>query len=87
MEELGEGVAITNIEGDIPDQFPEGVFIRNGPYVLYMNSRCMCLRGECERKILPYFFLFFFMTLSFHFGPGCPSALFLIIYIKRNLGS
>ncbi|KAH1253044.1 Carotenoid 9,10(9',10')-cleavage dioxygenase 1 [Glycine max] len=35
VEELGEAVAITNIEGDIPDHFPEGVFIRNGPNPLF----------------------------------------------------
>ncbi|TKY74556.1 Carotenoid 9,10(9',10')-cleavage dioxygenase 1 [Spatholobus suberectus] len=35
VEELGEAVTITNIEGDIPDHFPEGVYIRNGPNPLF----------------------------------------------------
>ncbi|RDX64863.1 Carotenoid 9,10(9',10')-cleavage dioxygenase, partial [Mucuna pruriens] len=30
VEELGEAVPITNMESDIPDHFPEGVYIRNG---------------------------------------------------------
>ncbi|CAJ1973891.1 unnamed protein product [Sphenostylis stenocarpa] len=35
VEELEEAMAITHIEGDIPDHFPEGVFIRNGPNPLF----------------------------------------------------
>ncbi|KAK7410378.1 hypothetical protein VNO78_01113 [Psophocarpus tetragonolobus] len=35
VEELGEAVSITNIEGHIPDNFPEGFFIRNGPNPLF----------------------------------------------------
>ncbi|XP_059639103.1 carotenoid 9,10(9',10')-cleavage dioxygenase 1-like, partial [Cornus florida] len=31
VEEVGEAVHVTNIEGRIPDDFPEGVYIRNGP--------------------------------------------------------
>ncbi|KAH7524180.1 hypothetical protein FEM48_Zijuj06G0091800 [Ziziphus jujuba var. spinosa] len=35
VDELGESVVITNIEGNIPDNFPEGVYIRNGPNPLF----------------------------------------------------
>lgn len=30
VEELGEAVLVTSIQGRIPDDFPEGVYIRNG---------------------------------------------------------
>ncbi|XP_072968384.1 carotenoid 9,10(9',10')-cleavage dioxygenase 1-like [Typha angustifolia] len=30
VDEIGEAVRITNIEGEIPEDFPEGVYIRNG---------------------------------------------------------
>uniref|UniRef100_A0A2N9FPS3 Uncharacterized protein n=1 Tax=Fagus sylvatica TaxID=28930 RepID=A0A2N9FPS3_FAGSY len=32
VDELKEALLITNIEGTIPDNFPEGVYIRNGLY-------------------------------------------------------
>jgi carotenoid cleavage dioxygenase-like enzyme len=32
VDELKEALLITDIEGKIPDNFPEGVYIRNGPY-------------------------------------------------------
>ncbi|KAJ6743553.1 DIOXYGENASE putative-RELATED [Salix viminalis] len=35
VDELNEPFAITSIEGKIPDDFPEGVFIRNGPNPLF----------------------------------------------------
>ncbi|CAA2994050.1 carotenoid 9,10(9',10')-cleavage dioxygenase 1-like [Olea europaea var. sylvestris] len=35
VEELGEAVRVTCIEGSIPDEFPEGVYIRNGPNPLF----------------------------------------------------
>lgn len=28
--ELGEAIVVTSIQGQIPDDFPEGVYIRNG---------------------------------------------------------
>ncbi|CAI9093527.1 OLC1v1029039C1 [Oldenlandia corymbosa var. corymbosa] len=31
VEEIGEAISVTAIEGCIPDDFPEGVYIRNGP--------------------------------------------------------
>ncbi|WVZ18495.1 hypothetical protein V8G54_005817 [Vigna mungo] len=31
VEELGEAILVTSIQGSIPDDFPEGVYIRNGP--------------------------------------------------------
>lgn len=35
VEELGEPILITAIEGDIPHDFPEGVYARNGPNPLF----------------------------------------------------
>ncbi|XP_027182326.1 carotenoid 9,10(9',10')-cleavage dioxygenase 1-like [Coffea eugenioides] len=35
VEELGEAFRITDIEGTIPYDFPEGVYIRNGPNPLF----------------------------------------------------
>ncbi|KAK7311776.1 hypothetical protein RJT34_10124 [Clitoria ternatea] len=35
VEEIGEAVSITNIEGQIPYNFPEGVYIRNGSNPLF----------------------------------------------------
>ncbi|KAI9106475.1 hypothetical protein K1719_022003 [Acacia pycnantha] len=35
VEELGEAVAITSIEGQVPDGFPDGVYIRNGANPLF----------------------------------------------------
>ncbi|KAL3500577.1 hypothetical protein ACH5RR_039670 [Cinchona calisaya] len=35
VEELEEGIDVTNIEGIIPDDFPQGVYIRNGPNPLF----------------------------------------------------
>ncbi|KAJ6330162.1 hypothetical protein OIU76_008895 [Salix suchowensis] len=35
VDELNEPLVITSIEGKIPDDFPEGVFIRNGPNPLF----------------------------------------------------
>ncbi|KAL2517811.1 Carotenoid 9 [Abeliophyllum distichum] len=35
VEELGEAMCVASIEGRIPDDFPEGVYIRNGPNPLF----------------------------------------------------
>ncbi|XP_059641984.1 carotenoid 9,10(9',10')-cleavage dioxygenase 1-like isoform X2 [Cornus florida] len=35
VEELGKAVLVTNIEGKIPDDFPEGVYLRNGANPLF----------------------------------------------------
>ncbi|GKV44875.1 hypothetical protein SLEP1_g52016 [Rubroshorea leprosula] len=35
VDELEEAVVVTNIEGEIPNDFPEGVYIRNGPNPLH----------------------------------------------------
>ncbi|PHT69377.1 hypothetical protein T459_28864 [Capsicum annuum] len=35
VEEIGEAVTVTEIEGKIPDDFPEGVYIRNGSNPLF----------------------------------------------------
>ncbi|XP_059639102.1 carotenoid 9,10(9',10')-cleavage dioxygenase 1-like [Cornus florida] len=35
VEELGEAFHVTNIDGRIPDDFSEGVYIRNGPNPLF----------------------------------------------------
>ncbi|KAK7351488.1 hypothetical protein VNO77_10991 [Canavalia gladiata] len=35
VEELDEPIVVTTIEGQIPDNFPEGVYIRNGPNPLF----------------------------------------------------
>ncbi|ESW09210.1 hypothetical protein PHAVU_009G109200 [Phaseolus vulgaris] len=35
VEELGEAILVTSIQGRIPDDFPEGVYIRNGPNPLF----------------------------------------------------
>ncbi|KAL2543568.1 carotenoid 9 [Forsythia ovata] len=35
VEEIGEAIFLTNIEGRIPDDFPEGVYIRNGSNPLF----------------------------------------------------
>ena len=34
VDELGEPVVITSIEGKIPDNFPEGVYLRNGHFLV-----------------------------------------------------
>ncbi|XXG48096.1 hypothetical protein AAC387_Pa02g2627 [Persea americana] len=31
IHEIGEAMILTSIEGEIPKDFPEGVYIRNGP--------------------------------------------------------
>jgi len=36
VEELGEAMDITDIEGHIPHHFPEGVYVRNGIYIYYL---------------------------------------------------
>ncbi|TKY74555.1 Carotenoid 9,10(9',10')-cleavage dioxygenase [Spatholobus suberectus] len=35
VEELGEAILVSRIQGRIPDDFPEGVYIRNGPNPLF----------------------------------------------------
>ncbi|KAM3201744.1 hypothetical protein P3L10_029368 [Capsicum annuum] len=35
VEEIGEAITVTEIEGKIPDDFPEGVYIRNGSNPLF----------------------------------------------------
>ncbi|XP_039042057.1 carotenoid 9,10(9',10')-cleavage dioxygenase-like [Hibiscus syriacus] len=35
VDELKEGVHVSNIEGEIPDDFAEGVYIRNGPNPMF----------------------------------------------------
>ncbi|GMN39973.1 hypothetical protein TIFTF001_009195 [Ficus carica] len=35
VDELGGPVVVSNIEGNIPDHFPQGVYIRNGPNPLF----------------------------------------------------
>ncbi|XP_058075665.1 carotenoid 9,10(9',10')-cleavage dioxygenase 1-like [Magnolia sinica] len=35
VEEIGRAVQISSIEGDIPIDFPEGIYIRNGPNPLF----------------------------------------------------
>ncbi|XP_004501163.1 zeaxanthin 7,8(7',8')-cleavage dioxygenase, chromoplastic-like isoform X2 [Cicer arietinum] len=35
VEELGEAIAVSSIHGHIPSDFPEGVYIRNGPNPLF----------------------------------------------------
>ncbi|PHT35339.1 hypothetical protein CQW23_27139 [Capsicum baccatum] len=35
VEEIGKAVTVTEIEGKIPDDFPEGVYIRNGSNPLF----------------------------------------------------
>ncbi|EOY29733.1 hypothetical protein QUC31_020619 [Theobroma cacao] len=35
VDELKEAVRVTNIQGEIPDVFPEGVYIRNGPNPIF----------------------------------------------------
>lgn len=32
VDEIGEAVLLTSIEGDIPRDFPDGVYIRNGGF-------------------------------------------------------
>ncbi|XP_061367388.1 carotenoid 9,10(9',10')-cleavage dioxygenase 1-like [Gastrolobium bilobum] len=39
VEELGEAIHITSIRGQIPDDFPEGVYIRNGPNPLFRGLK------------------------------------------------
>lgn len=39
VEELGEAVRVTSIEGSIPDEFPEGVYIRNGMLIATIFAR------------------------------------------------
>ncbi|XP_049373862.1 9-cis-epoxycarotenoid dioxygenase NCED3, chloroplastic-like [Solanum verrucosum] len=35
VEEIGESVRVITVEGEIPDDFPEGVYIRNGSNPLF----------------------------------------------------
>ncbi|KAK8991649.1 hypothetical protein V6N11_062652 [Hibiscus sabdariffa] len=35
VDELKEAVQVTNMQGEIPDDFPEGVYIRNGPNPIF----------------------------------------------------
>jgi carotenoid cleavage dioxygenase len=37
VEEIGEAVNVSAIEGEIPVDFPEGVYIRNGMYHTVCN--------------------------------------------------
>ena len=36
VEEIGGLVEVTCIEGQIPADFPEGVYLRNGVYICYI---------------------------------------------------
>ncbi|KAM7260115.1 hypothetical protein ACFE04_015856 [Oxalis oulophora] len=35
IDELREAIVVTSIEGQIPNDFPEGIYVRNGPNPLY----------------------------------------------------
>lgn len=38
MEEIGESVDVFVVEGEIPDDFQEGVYIRNGNKMMALKS-------------------------------------------------
>ncbi|KAH7575122.1 hypothetical protein JRO89_XS02G0051400 [Xanthoceras sorbifolium] len=51
-DELGKAVLITSIEGEIPDDFPQGVYIRNGQYFQSMFPTFPCRHVETETFLL-----------------------------------
>ncbi|XP_029127782.1 carotenoid 9,10(9',10')-cleavage dioxygenase 1 isoform X2 [Cajanus cajan] len=49
VEELGEAILVTTIQGRIPDDFPEGVYIRNGPNPLFGGLKSTnSIFGRCS---------------------------------------
>ncbi|KAK1290367.1 Carotenoid 9,10(9',10')-cleavage dioxygenase [Acorus calamus] len=38
VDEIGEAVMLSDIEGEVPKDFPEGIYLRTGPNFLYPNK-------------------------------------------------
>lgn len=50
VQELGKTILVTGlVDGAIPDNFPEGVYIRNGIYLFLYNSLYVGLK-TCKRN-------------------------------------
>ncbi|GMN39972.1 hypothetical protein TIFTF001_009198 [Ficus carica] len=91
VEEFGGPAVISSIEGNIPDDFPEGVYIRNGPNPLvgglkstksvFGKSNHICVEGEGMLHALYNVFMDFPLTIDvkrlFLGGP-------LVKYIKES---
>ena len=59
VEELGEAFRITDIEGTIPYEFPEGVYIRNG---MHISLECDDnFKINSETRFLTHNFLMIFL--------------------------
>ncbi|GLT25466.1 hypothetical protein SLA2020_005920 [Shorea laevis] len=50
VNELREAVTVTSIEGEIPDDFPEGIYIRNGTNPLYGVKPTKSLLGRSNTE-------------------------------------
>lgn len=48
VDEIGEAVEIYQIEGAIPEDFPEGVYIRNGDSLFLLFSQSISMGVDCK---------------------------------------
>ena len=83
MDELKEALQIINIEGKIPDNFPEGVYIRNGIYQTFTYI----IYCPTFPDIVIFFLHLQEMSLTSIDGLICPCCLFQwqIIHKKTTL--
>ena len=48
VDEIGGPIEILQIEGEIPEDFPEGVYIRNGNHLV--SFRITVVLNTCSRR-------------------------------------
>ena len=57
IHEIGEAMILTSIEGEIPKDFPEGVYIRNGVFPKYIYIYIYIFKLRNTQKIQLVHFL------------------------------